>query len=131
MNDVKKFGDELRKMLAGLVMITPEDFQRTYGKVIDKIILDEERSSGREYIGGEFIFECVDDKNFTCGYDLYFQDEKENFFKRDAKSGKLSMSPLLPEMREELATKKVIKFDIPEPDDEAREIYGREHSETK
>ena len=49
MKDVKKFGEELRKMLAGPVMITPEDFQRTYGKVIDKIILDEERTSGREH----------------------------------------------------------------------------------
>ena len=126
-----KIGDELNKILDGLVKITPEDFQRVYGKTIDKTILDEEKASGREYIGGEFIFECVDDKNFTCGYSLYFQDEQENFFKKEAKSGKLSMSPLLQEMRDELMTEKIIKFEIPEPSDEARELYEREHSETK
>lgn len=131
MKDMMKIGDELNKIFDGLVKITPEDFQRIYGKTIDKTILDEEKASGREYIGGEFIFECVDDKNFTCGYSLYFQDEQENFFKKEAKSGKLSMSPLLQEMRDELMTEKIIKFEIPEPSDEARELYEREHSETK
>ena len=131
MNDVKKFGDELRKMLGELLMINLEDFQRKYGKVIDKIILDEESSSKHKYIGGEFIFDCVDDENFTCSYDLYFQDEQENFFKRHAKSGNLPVSSLAPKMREELMTEKAIKFEIPEPDDEARELYEREHSKTK
>ena len=126
-----KIGDELNKILGGLIKLTPEDFQRVYGKTIDKTILDEEKTSGREYIGGEFIFECVDDKNFTCSYSLYFQDEQENFFKKEATTGNLSMEPLLPEMRDELTAEKVIKYEIPEPSDEARQAYEREHSEPK
>lgn len=131
MSDLKKLGEDLRKALENLFAMTLEDFQRVYEETICNAILEEESSGERKYVGGEFIFECVDDKNFTCGYSLYFQDEQENFFKKEAKSGNLSMSPLLPEMRDELTAEKTIKYEIPEPSDEAREAYEREHSKSK
>lgn len=124
-------GNELRKILDELVLVTFEDFQRVCSKMIYKTVLDAEKVGEREYVGGELIFECVDDENFTCSYSLYFQDKAENFFKDGAKTGNLPISSLAPKMREELMTEKVIKFEIPEPDDEARELYEREHSKTK
>lgn len=131
MDNVKKFGEDLRKMFRELVTVTPDDLQRLYAETINKTILDTESENGLHYVGGEFSFECVDDKNFTCNYSLYFCDEQKKFFKKSATTGNLSMEPLSAEMRDELTAEKVIKYEIPEPSDEAREAYEREHSEAK
>lgn len=128
MSDIKNFGDDLRKALEKLFAVTFDDLERVYGETICNAILDEESSSGREYVGGELIYTCVDDKNFTCEYTLYFQDEQGKFFKRSAKTGELSMKHLSTETRDELTAEKVIKFEIPEPDDAARAQYEREYS---
>ena len=125
---MKKLGENLRKAFEKLVKVTPEDLQRVYGEEINEAILDEEHANGRKYVGGEFIFERVDEKNFVCSFSLYFQDAQKKFLKKSAKTGELSMSPLSPELRDELKAEKVIKFDIPEPDDEARAEYEYKHS---
>lgn len=131
MDNVKKFGEDLRKMLSELVTVTPDDLQRLYSETINKTILETEHENGLHYVGGEFSFECVDDENFTCNYSLYFCDEQKKFFKKSATTGNLSMEPLSTEMRDELTAEKVIKYEIPEPSDEAREAYEREHSKAK
>ena len=131
MDDMKKFGDDLRKTLSNLVSVTFEDLERVYEETICNAILGEESSSEREYVGGELIYTCVDDKTFTCEYNLYFQDEQGKFFRKSAKTGKLSMEPLSIETRDELKAEKEIKFEIPEPSDEAREKYEYEHSKEK
>ena len=131
MSDKMNICDKLRKILEDLVLVTFEDFQRVCSKMVYKTIFDAEKVGEREYVGGELIFECVDDKNFTCSYSLYFQDKAENFFKEAAKTGNLPLSSLASDFREELLADKILKFKIPEPDEEAREIYGREQSELK
>ena len=128
MSDMKKIGDELSKAFEKLFAVTFDDLQRVYEDTIFEAILDEENSSGRGYVGGKLIYACVDDKNFTCEYDLYFQDEQGNFFKKSAKTGELSMKHLSTETRDELTAEKVIKFEIPEPDDDALNKYERTHS---
>ena len=97
-------------------------------KIINEAILDTESSGERKYVGGEFIVEGIGDKNFTCGYNLYFQDAQENFFKESAKTGVRSLTSLESKFRDELKAEKVIKFDIPKPDDEARAEYELNHS---
>lgn len=131
MDDMKKIGDELRKAFENLFAVTFDDLERVYGETICNAILDEESASGREYVGGELIYTCVDDKNFTCEYTLYFQDEQGKFFKRSAATGELAMKHLSAETRDELTAEKVIKFEIPEPDDDARAEYERKHATPK
>lgn len=128
MSDKKNLGDDLRKALENLFAVTFEDLQRVYEETISEAILCEENSSGREYVGGKLIYTCVDEENFTCEYDLYFQDAQGNFFKKSAQTDKLSMEPLSTGTRDELTAKKIIKFEIPEPSDEARAEYNRKHS---
>lgn len=125
---MNKLVENLSKAFEKLVKVTPEDLQRVYGEEINEVILDEESTSGRKYVGGEFILDYVDEKKFGCSFSLYFQDAQKKFLKRSAKTGELSMSPLVPELRDELKAEKVIKFDIPEPDDEARAEYKYKHS---
>lgn len=125
MRDTTKNGNALFQKLEGLLKVTAEDIQRVSSEVINETILNAESTGKRGYVGGEFIIECVDDKNFTCSYNLYFQDEQENFFKETARTGKRSLTSLESEFRDELTTEKVIKFEIPEPDDEARAEYER------
>ena len=131
MDDIKKLGNDLRKALSNLFSATFEDLELVYEEPICNAILDEESSSEREYVSGELIYTCVDDKTFTCEYNLYFQDEQGNFFRKSAKTGELSMKPLSIETRDELKAEKVIKFEIPEPSDEARAKYESEHSKQK
>ena len=119
MDGLKKIAEKLEEVLK----VNLEDIQRTYGDTIYKAILDEENKDGIEYIGGELIFECVDDKNFTCAYNLYFQDEQEKFFKKEAKTGEVTLKALSPEMRKELQSEKILKFEIPEPPLEVRKSY--------
>lgn len=128
MSDIKKLGDDLRKALENLFAVTFEDLQSVYEETICEAILDEESSSGREYVGGKLIYEYIDDKNFTCEYILFFQDEHGKFFKKSAKTDKLSMKPLLTETYDELTAEKIIKFEIPEPSDDARAEYKRKCS---
>lgn len=131
MSDKTSIGDTLRKIFEDLVLVTFEDFQRVCSRMVYKTIIDAENTGERKYVGGELIFECVDDKNFTGSYDLYFQDDAGNFFKEAAKTGSLKLSTLATDFREEVVTNKILKFAIPAPDDEARELYERENSETK
>lgn len=119
MDGLKKIAEKLEEMLK----VNLEDIQRVYGETIYKAILDEENKDGIEYIGGELIFECVDDKNFTCAYSLYFQDQQEKFFKKEAKTGEVPLKSLSPEMRKELQSERILKFEIPEMTEEIRGKY--------
>lgn len=123
MSDKMNIVDALRKIFDDLVQVTFEDFQRVCSPMVYKTILDAESTGEREYVGGELVFACVDDKSFTCSYSLYFQDKDEKFFKEAAKTGNLPLSSLASDFREELVTDRILKFKIPEPDEEARAEY--------
>lgn len=128
MSDVKNFGEDLRKAFENLFAMTLEDFQRVYEETICNAILEEEFSGEHKYVGGELIYEHVDEKNFTCEYKLFFQDAQGKFFRKTAKTDNISTKPLSTDMREKISSEKILKFEIPEPSDEAREEYKRQHS---
>ena len=103
-----------------------DDIQRVYTKTVDKVIFHEEDKSHSHYIGGEFNLDYVSDNAYTCGYKLFFQDEQKKIFALESKSKEISMLKLSNDIREQLKTDKNIKFEIPEPDEKARELYNRE-----
>ncbi len=131
MSDKTSIGDAFRKIFEDLVLVTLEDFQRVCSRMVYKTIFEAESTGERKYVGGELVFECVDDKNFTCSYALYFQDSAGNFFKESAKTGNLKLSTLATDFREEIIANKILKFEIPAPDDEARAQYEFEESNRK
>ncbi len=106
--------------------MTLDDLQRVYTKTIDKVIFHEEDKSNSRYVGGEFNLDYVSERAYTCGYKLFFRDEQKKIFALEAKSKELSISKLHSSVREQLKTDKNIKFEIPEPDESARDKHNRE-----
>ena len=123
MNMINELLEEIRPTMS------LEDIQIVYTKTVDKLIFHEEDTSKSKYIGGEFNLDYVSDKAYTCGYKLFFQDEKKKIYALEAKSKEISMLKLSTSVREQIRTDKNIKFEIPEPDDKARALYNREKLE--
>lgn len=86
--------------------------------------MQEEKETGREYVGGNFHINYIDEKNHYFSYELYFQDNDEEIYKTEGKSKPLSNKKLFPETRKELAEEKIITFEIPEPSQAERDVYG-------
>ena len=104
-----------------------EDMQRVYVKVLNKVILDEELKNNTKYVGGTFEFDYVDDRSYTCGYNLFFQDEKKKVFEIAAKSRPLNMAKLADELVLQIKGEKIVKFEIPEPSLEVRQQHNLEN----
>lgn len=123
MNMINELLEEIRPTMS------LEDIQIVYTKTVDKLIFHEEDTSKSKYIGGEFNLDYVSDKAYTCGYKLFFQDEKKKIYTLEAKSKEISMLKLSTSVREQIRTDKNIKFEIQKPDDKARALYNREKLE--
>ena len=101
-----------------------DDFPKIFkGKMIE-IILQEEKETGSKYVAGEFHVNYVDAENYSCSYELYFKADNEEPYKMEQKSKPLSNKKLFPESRKELAEEKIITFEIPEPSQAERDVYG-------
>lgn len=108
--------------------ITPtmkiEDFPQIFSGKIIGLIVREEKETHREYVGGNFHINYIDDNTHFCSYELYFQDNNEEIYKTEGKSKPLSNDSLLPEAQKELAEEKIITFEIPEPSQAERDVYS-------
>ena len=101
-----------------------EDFPQIFSGKIINFIVCEEKETGREYVGGNFHINHIDEKTHYCSYELYFQDKDEEIYKTEGKSKPLSSAHLFPEARKELAEEKIITFEIPEPSKAERDVYS-------
>ena len=125
--------EELIKLVKSIIAelrpsMSLEDLQRVYTKSIDTAILKEEASTNCKYIGGEFNIENVNnDQYYSCGYRLYFQDAQKKIFELAAQSKDLPVYNLSDSLRKQLSAEKIIKFEIPEPSEKAREKFEREN----
>ena len=108
-------------------LLSLDEINSVFSNSIDNIILREEETSGTKFIGGEFNIEYADDKNYVCGYALYFQNvkDKDDIDEMSAKSKKYSSQYLSKEARAELKAKKIVKYDVTEPTPQARARYER------
>ena len=100
------------------------DFPKVFSNQVIKTIVTEEIRTGRKYIEGYFHVNYLDEKNHSCTYELYFEDSKEKIYKTESKTGTLSSEQLTFEARKELAEEKIITFEIPEPSQAERDVYG-------
>ena len=117
-NDDKKSEDTSRVIIKKI-----EDIPPYYADKINDTILKEEFYKIALFLGGEFIIEYVDEKNYTCTYTLYFQNKKDDAYKITAATQPMDMTRLSAEVKKDLETQKNIKFEISEPSEEVRQKY--------
>ena len=101
-----------------------DDFPKIFSGKMIEIILQEEKETEHNYVGGDFHVNYVDSEHYSCSYELYFKDDNEEIYKTEQKSKPLSNKKLFPEARKELAEEKIITFEIPEPSQAERDVYG-------
>lgn len=94
-----------------------------YADKITEIILDEELKNESRFLSGDFTIDYVDEKNYTCAYTLYFQDDKNEGYKLEAKTKLLDITKLSEEAIQDLSNNKSIKFEIPVPSKKDRSRY--------
>ena len=115
--DISKIWDDIFGSASTPSQFNIEDFPNLFGDKVEKIILDKEKESGTSYVGGNFNVEYIDDKNYRCAFDLYFEDKDGKVNKSSAASDPLSTSNLTPKALQELQAARIIKFEIPDPNE--------------
>ena len=91
------------------------DLSDVYSDKIDDIIRAELRK-GLKYVGGVFAICYVNQATFEMSYELYFQNDRKEWIKKEAKSSGQKMEYLTKEAKEELEKEKKISFEIDPPD---------------
>lgn len=114
--DISKIWDDIFDSTSNPSQFNIEDFPDIFGYKMEKIILDKEKESGTSYVGGNFNVEYIDDKNYRCAFDLYFEDKDGKVNKSSAASDPLSTSNLTPKALQNLQGARIIKFEIPVPE---------------
>ena len=93
-----------------------DELAGVYSAKLDEMIVAEEAKK-LKYVGGSFDVECINAVQFQASYELYFQDEKKEWVKKNAKSKPQNLSLLKPMAAAELRQKKKVSFDIEPPDE--------------
>ena len=117
-NEDKKSMEDSRAIIKKL-----EDIPPYYSEKINDTILNEEFYKIALFLGGEFIVAYLDEKNYTCAYNLYFQVKEDKTYKLTATSEPMDITRLSADAKKELAEQQTVKFEIPEPSEEVRKNY--------
>ena len=91
-----------------------EELAQVYSEPLDNLIM-QEINNGLKYAGGSFNVKCLNDTAFETSYELYFQDKKKEWIKKEAKSKPQSMEYLKTDAIKELKEKQTVSFEIDAP----------------
>lgn len=94
-----------------------------YADKLNEIILTQELQKAAIFLNGDFSIDYVDEKSYTCSYELYFQERNDDTYKIAAKSKPLDIMRLSEEARSDLTANKSIKFEVPSPSEDVRKNY--------
>lgn len=119
-NDEKNFGTTETK---SIFVKSIDEITEIFADKINDIILKEEFYKAAIFLGGEFFVEYIDEKTYTHYCKFYFQKRDDSTYNLETKKQRVDIGRLAYEARRELETKKVIKFEIPEPSEEVRRKY--------
>lgn len=126
-NAVKHIGialHDFRKKLKQVgFSISLEELQDNYATALDMLIIKEEETKNCQYVGGEFRIALIDDGQYDCAYDFYFEDENGSFHELSAHTEPLPLDGLTDDFRKELEDEKVLCFELGEPSEESRQKY--------
>lgn len=100
-----------------------EDIVKIYSDKINDTALNEELIGATIFVGGEFSIDYVDERSYTCSYNLFFQDKNGETYSVKAGSKPLDIQRLKTEAAKELTEQKNIKFEIPELTEAVRKSY--------
>lgn len=92
-----------------------DELAKIYSEKLDGIIRDEQ-AKGLNYVGGTFKISYADEKFFNLSFELYFQDEKDEWVKKAAKSKPQKIDYLNAKAVDELRAQKEIVYEIDEPE---------------
>ena len=92
-----------------------DELAKIYSAKLDGIIRDEQ-SKGLKYVGGTFKISYVDEKTFNLAFELYFQDENDEWIKKASKSKPQKSEYLNEKAFAELRAQKEIVYEIDEPE---------------
>ena len=93
--------------------MTIDELAESCSKALDKKIIEEKKKE-LKYQGGILKFSYKDEKFFTMGYELYFQNKQDKWIKVSADTEQ-EIDFLNEKSIEELKKKNVIEYDIEEP----------------
>jgi len=85
-----------------------------YGKRLDEVILSEEKN-GLTYAGGMLHINYLNEVSFETAYELYFQDQNNEWVKKEAKSKPQKMNFLNETSKAELQKNNKVSFEIDPP----------------
>ena len=92
-----------------------DELAKVYSAKLDGIIRDEQ-AKGLKYVGGTFKIAYADEKNFNLSFELYFQDENDEWVKKDSKSKPQNIEYLTDKALTELRAQREIVYEIDEPE---------------
>lgn len=91
-----------------------EELAQVYSEPLDNLIL-KAMKSGLKYAGGSFNVKYLSDTTFETSYELYFQNEKKEWIKKEAKSKPQPIDYLNEDAEKELKEKEKVSFEIDPP----------------
>lgn len=92
-----------------------DELAKIYSAKLDGIIHNEQ-AKGLKYVGGTFKISYTDENFFNLSFELYFQDENDEWVKKDAKSKPQKTEYLNDNALAELRVQKEIVYEIDEPE---------------
>ena len=92
-----------------------DELAEVYSKKLDSTIRDEQ-SKKLKYVGCSFKISYANEKYFNLSFELYFQNENDEWVKKDAKSNPQKTEYLSEKALAELRAKKEIVYEIDEPE---------------
>lgn len=114
-NDISSIWSSMSESIFGKKK-SLEEIANCYGEICDKIIINSVKNEGLKYIAGKIHFLKIDNMQFECIGEFYFQNSSEKWIVKKAKSGNLKTArDLTPEATVELNSKEKISFEVDEP----------------
>jgi len=93
-----------------------DEFASIYGEACDAIIISAKKNETLNYISGILSINFLDEHQFNCNVELYFQNTAKKWIVKKASSGNLPISERLnADAIHELTSQKTIKIEVTAP----------------
>lgn len=130
LDEALKFGKSLEKLTEnGLFSVISDflnsattepksidEFASIYGDACDALIINAKKNETLNYISGILSINLVDEHQFSCSIELYFQNTAKKWIVKKAHSGNFQINEKLNiDAIHELQSQKTIKIEVIEP----------------
>lgn len=114
--EITELSTQFRKELKEKIgQVSVDTLAQRYSNKTNDIIRKTESEKNCKYVGGQFVFQCVDGATFTMSTELYFKDAAKKWVQMKMQSDPVDMRELTEESAKELREKKKIAFEVEAP----------------